>query len=180
MTFEDGPASSLEMSTLNWNQSPLYQESLKAWRSLIIFTVATYVRYVYSPTSKYVILKAKVNPSQKSATDAHIYESWIMIHKDTGSVKTGHCTCMAGWVWLLLNFDLLMIMWYASCIWNFRRGEVCCQVAAVLFKVGTAYRLGYNKSSFTSLPCALNQVSDPYIICTVCMSCTSWLVCCTH
>ena len=88
----------------------MYQESLKAWRSLIIFTVATYVRYVYSPTSKYVILKAKINPSQKSATDAHIYESWTMIHKDTGSVKTGHRTCMAGWVWLLF---------FSSKLWSY-------------------------------------------------------------
>ena len=52
--------------------------------------------YENSPASKYVILKAKVNPSQKSATDAHIYEAWIMVHKDSGSVRTGHCTCMAG------------------------------------------------------------------------------------
>ena len=38
-----------------------------------------------------------------------------------------------------------------------RRGEVCSHVAAVLFKVETACRLGYTKPTCTSLPCAWNQ-----------------------
>ena len=38
-----------------------------------------------------------------------------------------------------------------------RRGEVCSHVAAVLFKVEAACRLGYNKPTCTSLPCAWNQ-----------------------
>ena len=169
MMLEDGPASSLEMPTLTSNQRPLYQESLKAYKS----------------TSKYVNLKAKVNPSQKSATNPHII-IWSMDNDSQRywSVKTGHCTCMAGWVRLFYYFFLPMIMWYVSYIWNFRRGEVCSHVAAVLFEVETACRLGYTKPSCTSLPCAWNQafsvkVSDQYTYC-VYVTCTSWLVYCTH
>ena len=56
---------------------PFTKETLKAYKSLEVFNYfhSGYVHKVYlyqnSPTSKYVILKAKVNPSQKSATDAH-------------------------------------------------------------------------------------------------------------
>ena len=83
-------------------KGPFTKESLKAYKSLEAFNyfhsgyVHTVHLYESSPTSKYVILKAKVNPSQKCADDAHIHEAWVMIHKDTGSVRTGHCTCMAG------------------------------------------------------------------------------------
>ena len=91
-----------------------------------------------------------------------------------------HC-----WVSVMV---LPMIMWYVS---YFRRGEVCRHVAAVLFKVETAYRLGYTKPSCTSLPCVWNQafsvkVSDQYtycvyVMCTVptgmCMRLSSVCVC---
>ena len=58
-------------------KGPFTKEFINLWRHLIIFTVATYVQNIYvyenNTTSKYAILKAKVNPSQKSATDAHIW-----------------------------------------------------------------------------------------------------------
>ena len=37
------------------------------------------------------------------------------------------------------------------------RGEVCSHVASLLFKVEAACRLGYNRPTCTSLPCAWNQ-----------------------
>ena len=40
-----------------------------------------------------VMLKAKVNPSQRSPDDAH--EPWI-IAKFEGDIVCAHCTCMAG------------------------------------------------------------------------------------
>jgi len=39
----------------------------------------------------------------------------------------------------------------------YRRGEVCSHVVAVLFKVETACRLGYNNPTCTSMPCKWNQ-----------------------
>ena len=36
-------------------------------------------------------------------------------------------------------------------------GEVCSHVAALLFKIEAACKLGYNKTSCTSLPCEWNK-----------------------
>jgi len=41
----------------------------------------------------YDVLKAKVNPSQKSADRSH--EAWILLEHN-GKVITGNCTYMAG------------------------------------------------------------------------------------
>ena len=46
---------------------------------------------------------------------------------------------------------------YKLCIYH-SLGEVCSHVAALLFKVEAACRLGYNKPSCTSLPCKWNQM----------------------
>lgn len=40
---------------------------------------------------------------------------------------------------------------------NFRLGEVCSHVAAILFKIEASVRLGYNKVACTSMPCLWNQ-----------------------
>ena len=40
-----------------------------------------------------VMLKAFVNPSQKTPSKAN--QAWVMVKSD-GTVVTAHCTCMAG------------------------------------------------------------------------------------
>lgn len=40
------------------------------------------------------LLKAKVNPSQRSSDKPH--EPWVAVTKKEGRIITGHCTCMAG------------------------------------------------------------------------------------
>ena len=81
-------------------KGPYTKESLKAFKSLEAYNYyhSGYVRTVYihetNSSSKYVTLKAKVNPSQKSQDKPH--EAWVILHKETGSVMAGHCTRMAG------------------------------------------------------------------------------------
>ena len=76
------------------------KESLKAYKSLEAFNFFHngHVRTVYyfevPSTSKFAVLIAKVNPSQKSPSDFH--EAWVVVKKQAGTVKTGHCTYMAG------------------------------------------------------------------------------------
>ena len=78
---------------------PYNKESLKAYKSLEVYNffhsshIHTVFFYETGHTSSYVILYAKVNPSQKSASKLH--EAWVLTKRD-GSVKTAHCTCMAG------------------------------------------------------------------------------------
>ncbi|XP_065919203.1 uncharacterized protein [Dysidea avara] len=113
------------------------QESLRAFKSLEAYNyfISGHVRTVlfYEPSrqSKFCILVAEVNPSQKSPSETH--KAWIIVQKEDGQVMTGHCTCKAG------------------------RGEVCSHVAAILFKVETACRLVYNNPTCTSMPCQWNQ-----------------------
>ena len=76
------------------------KESLKAYKSLEAYNyyASGHVRTVYyfesSEQSVYAVLKAKVNPSQKSPTTTH--EAWVAIHKGNGQILTGHCNCKAG------------------------------------------------------------------------------------
>ena len=76
------------------------KESLKAYKSLEAYNyyASGHVRTVYyfesSEQSVYAVLKAKVNPNQKSPTTTH--EAWVVIHKGNGQVLTGHCNCKAG------------------------------------------------------------------------------------
>ena len=76
------------------------QEQLLSWKQLdsYNFFQAGYVRSVFSLTfqhlgKKYVLLKAKVNPSQRSPDEAR--EAWIIALLD-GRIICAHCTCMAG------------------------------------------------------------------------------------
>jgi len=76
------------------------KESLKGYKSLEAYNyfASGHVRTVYfyesSDESKYAILMAKVNPSQKSAANPH--EAWVIVCKEDGQVISGHCTCKAG------------------------------------------------------------------------------------
>lgn len=81
------------------SKGPYTKENLKAYKSLESYNYFYngYVRTVYYyaiPTSKLLILKARVNPSQKAADQNH--EAWVIISKENGMIKTAHCKCMAG------------------------------------------------------------------------------------
>ena len=76
------------------------KDSLKVYKFLEVYNyfVSVHVQTVYfhksSEQSKYAILMAKVNPSQKSAANAH--KAWVITCKEDGQMMSGHCTCMAG------------------------------------------------------------------------------------
>ena len=83
------------------NTKGLYtKESLKAYKSLEAYNFfhSGHVRTVYfyetSTSSRYAVLIAKVNPSQKSSSNPH--EAWVIVKKEDGTIITGHCSCMAG------------------------------------------------------------------------------------
>ena len=76
------------------------QEQLLSWKQMDAYGYfqAGYVRTVYSFRfnhlgKQYVMVKAKVNPSQRSPDAAN--ESWIIV-KSEGDIVCAHCTCMAG------------------------------------------------------------------------------------
>ena len=77
------------------------KEKLKAYKSLDAYNYYFngYVHTVYYyglPKWKMCVLKAMVNPSQRSAENAH--EAWVIINTVDSSIKTAHCKCMAGLV----------------------------------------------------------------------------------
>jgi len=74
-------------------------------------------------------LSAKVIPSQRVSKKP--YDAWVCVDGN-GTVKCAHCTCMAG------------------------LGQVCVHIAAVLFKVEAAVKLGFTKRSSTSEACKWN------------------------
>ena len=74
------------------------QEQLLLWKQLEAYNYFKngHVRTVLSMAiggGSCVVLKAKVNPSQKGPDHAH--EAW-MIAKREGQIICAHCTCMAG------------------------------------------------------------------------------------
>lgn len=71
-------------------------QQLSSWRQLEAYNYFknNYVRTVFSQScGKLVIIKAKVNPSQRSPDLAH--EAWIIAKKE-GTIVSAHCTCKAG------------------------------------------------------------------------------------
>ena len=78
------------------------QEELMSWKQLEAYNYfkSGHVRTVFCRVfgrggMKFVLLKAMVNPSQKSPDKAH--SVWVVTKPD-GTIICGHCTCMAGWV----------------------------------------------------------------------------------
>ena len=70
---------------------------LKAYKSLQAYNYffKGYVRTVlFYLWGDFGVLKAKVNPSQRSADNCQ--EAWVALSMSDGSVKTAHWTCMAG------------------------------------------------------------------------------------
>ena len=75
------------------------QEQLLSWKQMDAFNyfqagcVRTIWSYEFGFSKRMVLLKAKVNPSQKSPDSNQ--EAWIVSMKD-GQILCVHCTCMAG------------------------------------------------------------------------------------
>ena len=73
------------------------QQQLMQWKSLDAYNyfVSGHVREVklWAISSSNCILKALVNPSQRSPDNAH--HAWVAV-KGVGQIITAHCTCMAG------------------------------------------------------------------------------------
>ena len=72
-------------------------EQLLSWKQLDGYNYFAnyYVRMVISRKieTRVVIIKAFVNPSQKTPAKAN--QAWVMVKPD-GTVVTAYCTCMAG------------------------------------------------------------------------------------
>ena len=73
------------------------QQELMQWKSLEAYNYfdSGHVREVkiWTISSSNCVLKALVNPSQRSPDDAP--HSWIAVKRD-GNIITAHCSCMAG------------------------------------------------------------------------------------
>ncbi|XP_047143880.1 uncharacterized protein LOC124817620 isoform X2 [Hydra vulgaris] len=103
-------------------------KSLEAWRFFQEGWVQTVVHMKIS--QDIMILKCDVRPSYRTTSPNH--KPWIALGL-LGNVVTAHCNCMAG------------------------LGETCSHVAATLYKVEAAVRIGMTSSTPTDLPCQWNQ-----------------------
>ncbi len=79
-----------------------------------------------SSSSKYCLIKSTCRPSQKISDVPH--KLWVCLKKESGQIQCSHCTCMAG------------------------LSQVCNHVAAALFRIEAAVRMGLNNPSCTSKP----------------------------
>ena len=73
------------------------KEKLKVYKSLDVYNYfcSGHVRTVYQYRyGNYIILKALVNPSQKTPDQAQ--KAWVILQKEDAKVRTAHCTCKAG------------------------------------------------------------------------------------
>lgn len=110
------------------------QEKMKNFRSLEAYNFfrSGWVQTVFhctTDTGNY-IFKADVRPSWRVTETPH--HPWVAATGD-GTIIAGHCDCMAG------------------------LGETCSHVAALLFKIEAAVRLGYTSSAPTDELCKWNQ-----------------------
>lgn len=85
--------------------------------------------------SKFCLLKGTCRPSQKINDTPH--KLWLCLCKETGKILTTHCTCMAG------------------------MSQTCNHVAAALFRIESACRMGLNNPPCTSKACAWLPNNQP-------------------
>ena len=91
-----------------------------------------------SGDSKVCLLRGTCRPSQRINDTPH--KLWLCLCKETGKILVTHCTCMAG------------------------MSQTCNHVAAALFRVESACRMGLNNPSCTSTACQWlpnNKVVEP-------------------
>ena len=69
----------------------LYTGQLRV--SFILYLSGWIQAVLYCDLGPNCLLKAKVRASQRMSTE---HEAWVGIVKATGTVISGHCTCMAG------------------------------------------------------------------------------------
>jgi len=115
-------------------------EEMKNYRSLEAYNFfqSGWVQTVYhckTVTGNFVF-KAAVRPSWRVTEEPH--HPWVAT-TPTGCVIAAHCDCMAG------------------------LGETCSHVAALLFKLETAVRLGYTTTACTDVLCTWNRSFIPNI-----------------
>ena len=106
---------------------------------------------VWIVSKAFSVLIARVNPSQNSPDKAH--QAWICVQHD-GTVITAHCTVHV-WQGKLFGFCVQNKLDDLSFALH-RLGEGCSHIAAILFKVESAVRLGY--TACTSNLCSWNQL----------------------
>ena len=80
-----------------------------------------------SQGSKYCLFKATCKPSQRISDARH--KLWVCIEKSSGKVICGRCSCMVG------------------------IAQTCNHIAAALFRIEAAVRMGLCNPSCTSRPC---------------------------
>ncbi|XP_022325057.1 uncharacterized protein LOC111125467 [Crassostrea virginica] len=94
------------------------------------YVEANFIKEIFyhpiSTTSPLCFLRAKCTPSQRLNQEHHTL--WIAVCKETGAVKSAFCSCTAG------------------------MGQTCNHVAALMFRVEMANKLGV--TSCTSAPCS--------------------------
>ena len=86
--------------------------------------------YFQKRNSNFLILKAAVMPSQRINEEPHI--PWVAINLVGNTVAAAHCTCMAG------------------------LGVSCSHVAALLFTIEAAVRVGFTRTACTEKACTWN------------------------
>ena len=131
------------------------QEELLSWKQMDAYNyfMSGHVWTIYSHVfgiggKKIVILKALVNSSQRTLIKQVKHESSLNLMVQY-FVDTAHA-------WL--GKYLLSCQRLVSSLITFRLGESCSHVAAILFKIESAVRLGY--TSVTSVPSKWNDAFD--------------------
>ena len=82
---------------------------------------------IISPKSSLCLLRTICRPSQRISDVPH--KLWVCLMKTTGRIMAAHCSCMAG------------------------ISQTCNHIAAALFRIEAAVRMGLSNPSCTSKPC---------------------------
>ena len=75
------------------------KESLEAYRSLdaVNYVLNGHVHPVkIYDTGRFCALRAGVLPSQRQGQKTQLYDAWVYVNRDRGSILTANCTCMSG------------------------------------------------------------------------------------
>ena len=73
------------------------QKSVLEGKSLYLSGhVGSLLYHGISPNISYCFVKTTVVPQTRISEDP--YDVWVAVHKESGTVSTAHCTCLAGYV----------------------------------------------------------------------------------